>query len=146
MTITINKLEIGTVKFEDITVPLTGYSYLPSRSGVKLDVPRQVTNGQNINGKGYYIYAQDMGIKILRIDPGQQYAIPGSMAQALMNLWDIPDPVAAPFVVVENYTTFDGTDKTWNKCIILEEPVFTPLEGVELRYFYNYKLVIGLLP
>lgn len=144
MTVIINRLEIDTVKFEDLS-GMDPYSYLPPRGSVLVDRPRVVKDGSNINGQKYYVYGERMGVKIMTIKSPAGYGIPGSMASTLVQLWDKDDILAAPFEIIENYSTFDGTTKTWNKCIILEEPVFLPLSGEELRYFYSYDLTIALL-
>ena len=144
MTVISNELQIKDIKFEDLSL-LIPYSYLPPRGSVSLERPREVTTGSNINGQRYYIFGQRAVVKVLNIKPPEQYAIPGSMAQLLMNLWNLENILAATFTVTENYTTFDGSTKVWNKCIMLKEPVFTQLDGEELRYFYSYDISIGLL-
>lgn len=144
MTVVINRLEIDTVKFEDLT-GMDPYSYLPPRGSVLVDRPRVVKDGSNINGQKYYIFGERMGVKVMTIKSPGGYGIPGSMASTLMQLWDKDDILGTPFEIIENYTTFDGSTKTWNKCIMLEEPIFLPLMGEDLRYFYSYEITIGLL-
>jgi len=144
MTTIINRLEIDTVKFEDLTA-IEPYSYLPTRGSVVLQYPRTVKSGTNINGQNYYVYGSKMATKIISIKSPPGYGIPGSMADALMQFWDIEDILGTPFEVIENYTSYDGSTRTWNKCIMLEEPIFLPLQGEELRYFYSYEMLIAIV-
>jgi len=140
----IHELQIGTVKFEDVS-GTEKYSFLPPRSAVKITTERAITTGQNINGVNYYLVAEQLSKPVMRIESPDGYAIPGSMAKLLMDIWKTPDPITNPFTVVENYSTFDGTTETWNKCIMIEEPVFEALSGQDLRLYYTYRLAILLI-
>lgn len=140
----VQELQIGTIKFEDTTI-VDKYSYLPPRSAVTIKRERAITTGQNINGLNYYLIAEQLSHPVMTIESPDGYGIPGTLAKGLMDLWKLPNPVATPFTVIENYSTFDGTTETWNKCIMIEEPVFEPLAGQDLRLYYTYRLTILLI-